>query len=382
MAQIAAKALGWGHIDLDATFEYREKKTVADFISDNGWSTFRDVESRILEEILATHPTNKLIACGGGIVERERNRTLLRSFRDNGIVVHVMREKEPVLEYLRGCTHHPAYVHETAIDAWDRRSVLFRECCSFEFVSLTVDIPSAAAASPMAAITPEQTLALKPVEEDFFRLLRFIHGVDMNKVPVGPRTHRSYSLSLAYKDVRDAVSDLDDLSLGIDMWELRIDLLGSRDPTFLAFQVATLRRHSNLPILFTLRTVKQGGSYPDPNDQQSANALFSILQCGLRLGVEYLDVQFTYTHEVFLNLAARKGNTSIIGSHNMFGEKPWTSLEARQIYEKLAQHSDIVMMTNIARSFDDNTALRQFLSAVETIPTPLIAFNILPEAII
>jgi len=64
------------------------------------------------------------------------------------------------------------------------------------------------------AITPEQTLALKPVEEEFFRLLRFIHGVDMNKVPVGPRSHRSYFLCLTYKDVREAIPVLDDLSQG------------------------------------------------------------------------------------------------------------------------------------------------------------------------
>jgi len=109
--------------------------------------------------------------------------------------------------------------------------------------------------------------------------------------------HRSYVLCLTYIDVREAVPVLDNLSQGIDMWEIR-DLLGLLDPTFLAFQVAALRRYSNLPILFTLRTVYQGGKYQDPTDDASASALHSLLQYALRLGVEYLDLQVTYLKNI------------------------------------------------------------------------------------
>jgi len=345
-----------------------------------GWDAFRAVESQILHDLLTAYPTNKIIACGGGVVELESNRLALQVFREHGIVMHVMREKDAVLKYLRECTHHPPFYHETAVEAWDRRVVWFRECSSFDFVSLTVDIPSAPEGSPETAITPEQTLALKPVEEEFFRLLRFIHGIDTNKVAVGPRTHRSYILCLTYKDVRDAVPVLDDLSQGIDMWEIRVDLLGSLDPTFLAFQVATLRRYSNLPILFTLRTVNQGGKYQEATDDTSA--LHSLLQYALRLGVEYLDLQVTYPKNIFMDLVARKGNTSIIGSyHNWSGNISWTSQETRQIYETLVQlGSDILNITNVAKTWEDNMSLREFVSSVEKNGTPLIAVNVFSQA--
>ena len=293
--------------------------------------------------------------------------------------MHVMREKDAVLKYLRECTHHPPF-YETAVEAWDRRVVWFRECSSFDFVSLTVDIPSAPEGSPETAITPERTLALKPVEEEFFRLLRFIHGIDTNKVAVGPRTHRSYILCLTYKDVQDAVPVLDDLSQGIDMWEIRVDLLSSLDHTFLAFQVATLRRYSNLPILFTLRTVNQGGKYQDATDDTTA--LHSLLQYALRLGVEYLDLQVTYPKNIFTDLVSRKGNTSIIGSyHNWSGNISWTGQETRQIYETLVQlGSDIVNITNVAKTWEDNMSLREFVGFVEKNGTPLIAVNMFSQA--
>lgn len=41
--------------------------------------------------------------------------------------------------------------------------------------------------------------------------------------------------------------------------EIRVDFLRSMDQTFLAFQVALLKRHSSLPILFNVRTAGQDG---------------------------------------------------------------------------------------------------------------------------
>jgi len=101
LATIAATALGWEHIDMDTVFERREHKSIADFIAESGWDSFRTIESQILHDLLRAHPTNKIIACGGGVVELESNRLALQAFREHGIVMHVMREKDAVLKYLR-----------------------------------------------------------------------------------------------------------------------------------------------------------------------------------------------------------------------------------------------------------------------------------------
>jgi 3-dehydroquinate dehydratase type I len=365
---------------LNAIFEEHVKTSITDYIHIHGWDTFRDLESRILDEILSKYPTKALIDCGGGVVELKQNRLRLHAFKEHGIVVHIMREKEAVLKYLNDSTKYTSSLCETVVEAWDRWTVLFRECCSFGFMSLTVRPPP----SPQGSFTTaEGSLALKPVEEDFFRLLKFIHGVDTNKVAPRPWTNRPHFLSLTFEDVMQAIPVLDKLSIGVDLWEIRADLLHSWDLTFLASQVAILRRHSNLPILFTLRTISQGGKYPDPTDEASDTALRNLLRYALRLGVEYLDLQFTLS-KFFIGLAARKRNTSIIGSYNNFSRSfSWMSDETRHIHDKLVEcGSDIVMIiNNVANNSDDQKSLKQFISSVGMKSTSLIAANMLTQVI-
>ncbi|KAF8170344.1 type I 3-dehydroquinase-domain-containing protein [Mycena galopus ATCC 62051] len=381
LATLAAKALGWELLDTDTVFENQLRTSIADFVASRGWDAFRQIESDIFHDLLQTNPTCKVIACGGGIVELERNRSLLQSFRQHVLVIHVLREKDDVLAYIRESTHFPPYYHESAKEAWDRRAIFFRECCSFEFVSLTVPIPPAPTGS-RDTVTPDQTLALKPVEDDFFRLLRFVHGVDTNKVPLGPHAPRSYFLSLTFEDVTQAIPKIEDLSLGIDVWELRVDLLASLDLTFLAFQVAILRRYSPLPILFTLRTVRHGGRFPDiPNEELAINNLHALLRHALRLGVEYLDLEVTFPPSILDNIVSLKGNTTIIGSYcDIAGSIPWTGPQTKQVYDRIMQMgADMIKIVNVARSFEDNLSLRQFVASVERNPKPILAINLGPE---
>ncbi|KAK7473029.1 hypothetical protein VKT23_001133 [Stygiomarasmius scandens] len=396
LGTIASKALGWPFLDTDIIFEQRQRVSVAQFIRSRGWDEFRQIESDILHDILSANPKGKVIACGGGIVEVERNCTLLKKFREHGLVIHVLREKEPVLTYLQNSPIYPRLVHETAKEAWDRREKLFRECCSYEFVSLTVPVPPTPHGF-QGIITPDQTFALKPVEQDFFRLLRFIHGVDTNKVARvgGPR--RSYMLSLTFDDIRQAIPVLEDLSLGIDVWELRADLLTEWEPTFLSFQVATLRHHSTLPILLTYRTRSHGGKYPDitPEDPVTVDRHSFLLHHGLRLGIEYVDVQFTSPESTIRSLLQNKGNTSIHLSYTDWsGKLNWSHPQTRVLYDRIrAWNPDLMMMVGVAKTFEDNMALRQFVGAVErerrhpqapnghppNLTSPLIAINMGPE---
>ncbi|KAK0212461.1 type I 3-dehydroquinase-domain-containing protein [Desarmillaria ectypa] len=301
---------------------------------------------------------------------------MLQKFRQTGPVIHVLREKEAVLSYLRQSTHFPPYIHETSREAWDRREKYFRQCCSFEFVSLTVHIPPALEGSK-ETVTPDQTFALKPVEEEFFRLLRFIHGVDCNKVPLVSRGRRSYILALTYEDIRDAINDLEEISLGIDLWEVRADLLLSQDPTFIAYQIATLRRHSPLPILFTLRTLKQGGKYPDVGTKDTPQNHLNILFHALTLGVEYIDLEMILPDSIFSHIVDHKGNTSILVSYQDWkGSLVWSSLQTRQLYDRMVSRgADIVKIASTAKMFEDNMSLRKFAGTVERNPIPLLAVN-------
>lgn len=348
-------------------------------------------------------------------MELEDSRRLLKAFaQSKGPVIHVLRQKEDVLTFLENnASSYPDYNRTTAAERWDIREQHYRECSSHEFVSLSVSMPSPYPYStskqqqqqqlnPQPNVSELTSLALKPVESSFLRLLRFIVGTDTNHVPTtGPTSPRTFLLSLTFPDLSDTTSIppslLDEISVGIDCWEIRLDWLRSVDPTFIALQIALLRRHSELPIRLTTRTRSQGGRFPDfytwsdaaatnsattgTIDAEMQKQIYDLVMLGYKLGCEYVDVELSWPEPLILSLIANRGNTKVIGSwHDTVGRITWTGRETRDIYEKGARLGvDIIEIINTARRPEDNISLRTFREQVANRGIPLIAFNMGPE---
>lgn len=97
---IAATSLRRHFGDCDSYFESLHGP-ISTFVSKHGWPPFRDCETQILHKLLEERPRGWVIACGGGVVDREENVEMLRKFRDGGgVIVHVVRDKEEVVHYL------------------------------------------------------------------------------------------------------------------------------------------------------------------------------------------------------------------------------------------------------------------------------------------
>lgn len=62
--------------DADVALEAEAGTTIAEFVADRGEPAFRDLETVVLERLLAIE--NGVLATGGGVVLREQNRNLLR----------------------------------------------------------------------------------------------------------------------------------------------------------------------------------------------------------------------------------------------------------------------------------------------------------------
>lgn len=71
-----AEAIGRSFVDTDQLVEQREGRSIRDIFADVGEFGFRDIESTVLAEVLAS-PVSSVVATGGGIVVRESNRRLL-----------------------------------------------------------------------------------------------------------------------------------------------------------------------------------------------------------------------------------------------------------------------------------------------------------------
>lgn len=75
--KLLAERLGRPFSDLDLLIVQREKRSIADIFATDGELYFRDCETSLLQELPPLPAT--IYATGGGIVEREDNRRMMRA---------------------------------------------------------------------------------------------------------------------------------------------------------------------------------------------------------------------------------------------------------------------------------------------------------------
>lgn len=135
--------------------------------------------------------------------------------------------------------------------------------------------------------------------------------LDDTKVDAGQWSH---FLSLTYPSIDEALPYLPELRVGIDAFELRVDLLKDISTKSIHRQIALLRDNIPLPIVFTVRSVGQIGKFPPDPDK-----IFQLLQEGVRAGCEWIDVEACWpdaiTQSLVTNIKANYVATSrILGS--------------------------------------------------------------------
>jgi pentafunctional AROM polypeptide len=343
MGKAAANLLEYAFLDMDQYFEQQVAMSIPQFIASAGWEEFRAKESSLLVQALREYPLNTVIACGGGVVEAEANRAVLAKW--NGLVVHIKRDIAAIEEYLNIDKTRPMY-GEDMRTVWKRREPLYDSCSNAEFVILTPDSGL------------DSTLHYRNVESDFERFLRFKICGSASL----PENNLSFFVSLTCKNVTDFLPILDSISVGAAALELRVDLLESTETEFIGTQVAILRRYSILPIVYTVRSMEQGGRFP--NDQPKL--MLQLIELGFKLGCEYVDIEFGAPIERFKPLLLRKGTSKIIGSyHDIHGLATWdrNGIMAQK-YKELHPLSDIIKLIGKAKTFTDNFEVYNFANQV------------------
>ncbi|KAL2197264.1 EPSP synthase-domain-containing protein [Corynascus similis CBS 632.67] len=347
-------------IDLDVELERREGMTIPEIIqSERGWEGFRKAELDLLEDVMKNQSKGHIFSCGGGIVETEEARKLLISYQKNGgCVLMVHRDTDQVVEYLMRDRSRPAY-SENIREVYYRRKPWFEECSNFQYHSPHLD--------------GSEALLEPPV--DFSRFLSVICGQSRHLEEARKKKH-TFFVSLTVPNVSAALDIIPRAVVGSDAVELRVDLLESYDPEFVARQVALLRSAAKVPIVYTVRTVSQGGRFPD-DDYELARQLYRI---GLRTGVEYLDLEMTMPVDILEAVTESKGFTRIIASHHDPQSKlSWRNGSWVPFYNKALQYGDIIKLVGMAGEVSDNFALTNFKTKMLTAhDTPIIALNMGP----
>ncbi|CAD6884597.1 unnamed protein product [Tilletia laevis] len=233
------------------------------------------------------------------------------------------------------------------------------------------------------------------------------------------RAGQTSYLSLTFPDLRKVDPALfEQVVEGVDAVELRADLLdcmagttreayeallaehgviqGSQQIDFveLAIQIEKARalcKSVNLPLIFTVRTSREGGRYHDDRDHASGSMksahsegfYFLLLNIALSMGVEIIDLELAWAPEATKQFASRRGNSKIMCSyHDLVGALRWDSPNARALYDRASSFDpDLVELIGTALRVDQNWHLLSFAShvnaaaAADSSRPPLIAIN-------
>lgn len=363
----AGRSLGKKLVDLDTEMEIREGKPIPDIVRGHGWDYFRQVELKLLKSVMKDMPNDYIFACGGGIVETVEARNLLVDWHQNrGHVLLVERDIEEVMGFLQIDKTRPAYV-EDMMGVWLRRKPWFEQCSNILYYSQNI---------------PNEQMS--QAAEDFDRFLRFVTG-KTDVLGKFKQKSDSFFVALTFPDLRPHLHILPEVCLGSDAVELRVDLL--KDPKsstdvpsadYVTAQLSLLRATVPLPVVFTIRTLAQGGKFPDSAQSEYLN----LCTLAIRMGAEFLDVEVGSMPESILSkILAFKNNshTKIIASHHdPQGKLSWSKPGSWiPIYNKCLQFGDVVKLIGVAGSLDDNFALHRFKqwSASQHPDLPLIAIN-------
>jgi shikimate kinase len=98
VGRILARSLGWEFVDLDRSIEKEAGRTIPEIFSEFGEEHFRELEHRVLLDAL-DGTTERVVACGGGVVARPENRERLEEiptvFLQENLEVLYERTRKP-----------------------------------------------------------------------------------------------------------------------------------------------------------------------------------------------------------------------------------------------------------------------------------------------
>lgn len=381
---IGAGLLGRTFIDADDYFETRAQMPVREFVHQHGWPAFRSQELSYFKELLETKSAHHVIALGGGIVETPEAHALLREYaHSTGPVVNVVRDIDEVVAYLDAEKGRPAYGEDIRGVAL-RRAPLFRSCSSFDFVSHTgvKAMGKKDNDEPVLLSIPMSPEDVRRSKESVVRFFQFVTRNNLNQADL--TQDHTYFLCLTVPDVTPILHTLDEITAGADAIELRVDMLSPNgvSPTsdnippvnYVGQQLASLRKFTALPIVFTVRTKSEGGWFPDSAEQE----YFDLLRSALRWGCEYVDLEVVRSADATRGVLHAKGDTLIVASkHDHTGRFKWDGGEAMAAFDEGSRIGDIVKIVGKATTLADNFAMMAFRAALPK-SKPLISLNMGP----
>ncbi|KIY01112.1 uncharacterized protein Z520_02664 [Fonsecaea multimorphosa CBS 102226] len=390
LAVIAASIQGWRVIDCDSHFQEATGSTKQEYRSAHGVEQYRRQKLQVVQEVLETNTKNCVFACGP-IIARERTDFLMK-YAIHHPVVYVTRERELIQNYL-GLIDDGGWQR-----ALDYMHLFFRQRSNFEFFNLNE------AQEPLWQTTLAQFLEKRSQEPAAYPqilrktrahvslLLQNVYGplsainYQGNSRVFSPSDlewrRGSHVLCIDLADMKSRPGFIYTLDTGYDAVQLRIsnhrgEWQSLLPQDTLAWAVATLRRHFEVPVIVDVNCV---GSSKDSASRSNLKAYLNLLQLVLRLAPEYITIDLRTQDDAFKEIVKARGFTKIIGCHyvDQSLEDMWNDETMISMYHRARELGcDVVSISCCCQSLNDNIRCRQVSKMIEDLglPTPVIAFN-------
>jgi shikimate 5-dehydrogenase/shikimate kinase/3-dehydroquinate dehydratase len=374
---IAATALGRRFITEDHYFQSVTGLSRQDYLKIHGSQEFHKRDVEVTRRMLDDNKSKCVIECGlGSLTTGVQDH--LKEYALTNPVVYLVRDMASIKRLLS--------LDARSVRHFQAGDPTHRRCSNFEFYNLedhTTQGPFEDDNSDRRS--PTYSFKLKDVKEDFSHFVKFITGAfayrpsydspfSLLDVPVDLRLY-THALEIRFSDYQDGRIEFAGLESGGDVLEICIDTWSPSAINTLSKMVAEARRKVGGPVMIS---VARGHSSMDDETQAS------ILEHGLRLGVEFLSVDLHLDNKRIADLVCSKGYTRIIGHwlEDSPTELGWHDDEWISRYNRAEMLGcDIVRFLQLAHYREENERLNGFSERVrsrEGIGPLLVAYNVGP----
>ena len=133
VADFLKESRGMTGIDTDHWIESREGHPIQEIFKEKGEPYFRNLETKLLKELVTQNISNTVISCGGGMVLEPVNVTLMEKL---GVVVRLTATPETIHWRIKNCKNRPLLKDnidvETIRNLLDKRKDLYEKASNIQ----------------------------------------------------------------------------------------------------------------------------------------------------------------------------------------------------------------------------------------------------------
>ena len=325
-SELIAKKMKMNVVSTDKKFEEKYGK-IKNFVSQNGWHSFRELESEIIKGI---KDENAIIDCGGGIVERDEN---IKNLKNIGVIFWLKTDAVNIVNRIKDSSDRPRLTSKKTLaeeieEVMKRRKTLYKQSADFE-----ID-------------TNKKTI--EEVADEVILIYSEIKKIT-NK-------NQKAAAVVASDTTKNSIKALKQAEKISDIIEVRIDFIKDINDKNLKGIIDACRKNTT-KIIITNRKKEEGGKFELGEDER-----VRLLKKAVDFGAEYVDIEMSTGKAQIENLIRGKKGTKIICSYHNFTELP---KNIERIYDELKSvGADIIKISFTGKSVKDN----------------IIAFNLISKA--